>query len=209
MCAVQSILCFCVYCVTNWLLSPCSTILWVTKPLHLKQFVGNWYQLKYLIFIKSNMLQLCLHSELLSWYVVQMFCPALCLCCAVDEENGRLLSNPALTFHHAYPPTKLMFIPDRYVDTEMKARVWLQIRLVCRWTHIKGKQITLSCGRKQITPNHIRSRPHVLQHISGEPISNQTLPGHQQWLACNADRLRLLLPYCCCCCCVVHARHLL
>eukprot|EP00879_Flechtneria_rotunda_P003596 GHRR01003831.1.p1 GENE.GHRR01003831.1~~GHRR01003831.1.p1 ORF type:complete len:372 (+),score=88.35 GHRR01003831.1:384-1499(+) len=31
----------------------------------------------------------------------------------LDEENCRLVSHPALTFHHAYPPTKLMFIPDR------------------------------------------------------------------------------------------------
>jgi hypothetical protein len=32
---------------------------------------------------------------------------------AVDEGSGRLVANPALTFHHAYPPTKLMFIPDK------------------------------------------------------------------------------------------------
>lgn len=32
---------------------------------------------------------------------------------AVDEANGRLVSDPTLTFQHAYPPTKIMFIPDR------------------------------------------------------------------------------------------------
>ncbi|KAF8059136.1 LWD1 [Scenedesmus sp. PABB004] len=31
----------------------------------------------------------------------------------LDEENSRLVCNPALTFQHAYPPTKIMFVPDR------------------------------------------------------------------------------------------------
>uniref|UniRef100_A0A383VYT8 Uncharacterized protein n=1 Tax=Tetradesmus obliquus TaxID=3088 RepID=A0A383VYT8_TETOB len=31
----------------------------------------------------------------------------------LDEENSRLVCDPALTFQHAYPPTKLMFIPDK------------------------------------------------------------------------------------------------
>eukprot|EP00775_Hariotina_reticulata_P013146 gene13146-13276_t len=31
----------------------------------------------------------------------------------LDEDAGRLVSNPDLAFQHAYPPTKLMFLPDR------------------------------------------------------------------------------------------------
>jgi hypothetical protein len=42
-----------------------------------------------------------------------LYLPLLLLLPPVDEENSRLVSNPALTFQHAYPPTKLMFIPDK------------------------------------------------------------------------------------------------
>lgn len=31
----------------------------------------------------------------------------------VDDERGVLTSDPNLTFKHEYPPTKLMFIPDK------------------------------------------------------------------------------------------------
>ena len=31
---------------------------------------------------------------------------------AVDDETGTFAANPALTFKHEYPPTKLMFLPD-------------------------------------------------------------------------------------------------
>ena len=30
----------------------------------------------------------------------------------VDDEAGTFAANPALTFRHEYPPTKLMFLPD-------------------------------------------------------------------------------------------------
>lgn len=32
---------------------------------------------------------------------------------AVDDETGRFTCDPQLTFHHPYPVTKLMFIPDK------------------------------------------------------------------------------------------------
>ena len=32
---------------------------------------------------------------------------------AVDDENGKFISDPNLTFAHPFPPTKLMFIPDK------------------------------------------------------------------------------------------------
>jgi hypothetical protein len=32
---------------------------------------------------------------------------------AVSEERNELVSDPAFTFRHDYPPTKLMFIPDK------------------------------------------------------------------------------------------------
>ena len=31
---------------------------------------------------------------------------------AVDDETGSFVCDPALTFRHDYPPTKLMFVPD-------------------------------------------------------------------------------------------------
>ena len=33
--------------------------------------------------------------------------------CAVDDETGKFSSDPKLTFQHPYPPTKIMFIPDK------------------------------------------------------------------------------------------------
>ena len=38
-----------------------------------------------------------------------------CLCVppAVDEAAGVVRNNPALTFQHPYPPTKVAFIPDK------------------------------------------------------------------------------------------------
>ena len=33
--------------------------------------------------------------------------------CAVDDETGKFSSDPKLTFKHPYPPTKIMFIPDK------------------------------------------------------------------------------------------------
>eukprot|EP00955_Chlamydomonas_euryale_P016581 177381-Chlamydomonas_euryale.AAC.8 len=33
--------------------------------------------------------------------------------CVVDEERGQFSANPALKFKHDYPPTKLMFMPDK------------------------------------------------------------------------------------------------
>ncbi|KAJ9519388.1 hypothetical protein QJQ45_023042 [Haematococcus lacustris] len=39
--------------------------------------------------------------------------PSLCCCLlAVDEERNKLVSSPALTIQHDFPPTKLMFIPN-------------------------------------------------------------------------------------------------
>jgi hypothetical protein len=32
---------------------------------------------------------------------------------AVDEQAGVVRCNPALTFQHPYPPTKVAFIPDK------------------------------------------------------------------------------------------------
>ncbi len=32
---------------------------------------------------------------------------------AVDEQQGVVHSNPALSFQHPYPPTKVAFIPDK------------------------------------------------------------------------------------------------
>jgi len=32
---------------------------------------------------------------------------------AVDEARGVIRSNPALSFQHPYPPTKVGFIPDK------------------------------------------------------------------------------------------------
>ena len=32
---------------------------------------------------------------------------------AVDDETGKFSSDPKLTFKHPYPPTKIMFIPDK------------------------------------------------------------------------------------------------
>ena len=32
---------------------------------------------------------------------------------AVDDETGKFSSDPKLTFQHPYPPTKIMFIPDK------------------------------------------------------------------------------------------------
>jgi len=31
----------------------------------------------------------------------------------VDDETGKFSSDPKLTFQHPYPPTKIMFIPDK------------------------------------------------------------------------------------------------
>ncbi len=31
----------------------------------------------------------------------------------MDDESGNFVSDPKLTFSHPYPPTKLMFIPDK------------------------------------------------------------------------------------------------
>ena len=32
---------------------------------------------------------------------------------AVDDEAGRFVAEPQLTFQHPYPPTKIMFVPDK------------------------------------------------------------------------------------------------
>lgn len=32
---------------------------------------------------------------------------------AVDDETGKFSSDPKLTFQHPYPPTKIMFMPDK------------------------------------------------------------------------------------------------
>ena len=31
----------------------------------------------------------------------------------VDDETGKFSSDPKLTFQHPYPPTKIMFVPDK------------------------------------------------------------------------------------------------
>ena len=31
----------------------------------------------------------------------------------VDDESGKFAADPQLTFQHPYPPTKIMFIPDK------------------------------------------------------------------------------------------------
>jgi len=46
---------------------------------------------------------------------------------AVDEEKGQLVCDPALTFRHDYPPTKLMFMPDQEAcrpDLLVRNTVW-------------------------------------------------------------------------------------
>jgi hypothetical protein len=52
-------------------------------------------------------------------------------CCgtAVNEERNELVSDPALTFRHDYPPTKLMFIPDKewqHPDLLVSCGCWIQ-----------------------------------------------------------------------------------
>ena len=39
-----------------------------------------------------------------------MRCPCLS---PVDDETGKFSSDPKLTFQHPYPPTKIMFVPDK------------------------------------------------------------------------------------------------
>lgn len=31
----------------------------------------------------------------------------------MDDEAGRFVAEPQLTFQHPYPPTKIMFVPDK------------------------------------------------------------------------------------------------
>ena len=50
----------------------------------------------------------------------------------MDDETGTFSSDPELTFAHPYPPTKLMFIPDKegsrpdlLATTGDYLRIWL------------------------------------------------------------------------------------
>lgn len=72
---------------------------------------------------------------------------------AVDDERGVLTSDPNLTFKHDYPPTKLMFIPDKegsrpdlLATTGEFLRIW---------------QITEDNVRMELLLNNVRARPHA------------------------------------------------
>ena len=59
-------------------------------------------------------------------------CLTRALGAAVDDETGTFSSDPELAFAHPYPPTKLMFIPDKegsrpdlMATTGDYLRIWL------------------------------------------------------------------------------------
>jgi hypothetical protein len=49
----------------------------------------------------------------------------------LDDEKGVFQADPRFSFHHPYPPTKIMFIPD---PVRKPAVARLLARAVCRWS---------------------------------------------------------------------------